>query len=349
MMLKLEGISVKVGEFRIKDISLEISEGDYFMLLGPSGAGKSVLLEIIAGLTLPDKGKVFLQGKDITREKMRNRNISMIFQGNTIFPHMSVRKNLAYALASRNLTNKTRQDIIRTNAEKTGITHLLGRMPGTLSGGEIQRVIIARALGTQPNCLLLDEPLSSIDVQLKDNIIDLLREINKGGMTVIHVTHDYHEAFSLAHRMAIMDNGTILQHGTPEEIIRLPRSGFVARFMGLHNYYSAFSTGKGELILEEKLRLHIDHKTGPGEMKVLIPQPAIHIGYEDNTPNQKNCFSGKLQRIIRYPGQCELSVNIGISLIINITETHPLAGRLKEGDDIHVTLNAGQITFLGHR
>jgi len=348
-MLKLRNISTVVGEFRIQDISLEIAEGEYFMLLGPSGAGKSVLLEIIAGLTFPDEGKVFLQGKDITREKMRNRNISMIFQGNTIFPHMSVSKNLAYALSSIKLPEKTRQDIIRENAERTGITYLLDRMPGTLSGGEIQRVIIARALGTRPNCLLLDEPLSSIDVQLKDNIIELLRDINREGMTIIHVTHDYHEAFSLAHRMAIMDNGSILQNGTPAEIIRSPRSGFVARFMGLHNYFGAFSNGNGELILEEKLILQVESKSESGELKVLIPQSAIQIGYDDNTPERKNSFSGKVRRIIHYPGWFELSVNIGISLKINITGTHPLAGRLKEGDDIHVILDADQITFLENR
>ncbi len=174
-MLKLKDISIKLGEFQLKNINLELNKGDYYVLLGKSGVGKTVLLEIIAGLIKPDSGKVFQNNLDITREKIQKRKVGIVFQDYSIFPHLTVKQNIAYPLKRKKISNSDKNELINKYASLASIKHLLDRNTQNLSGGELQRVALARMLVSNPNCLLLDEPLASLDIQLKGGLRNLLR------------------------------------------------------------------------------------------------------------------------------------------------------------------------------
>lgn len=344
-MLEVREISKKLGDFHLDDISLKISKGEYFMLLGPSGAGKSVILETIAGMIRPDKGSIWLNGGNITEVKMQKRGIGLVFQGNTVFPHMSVRDNLLYPLKILGIPHRQRETAVTENAERVGISHLLGRMPARLSGGEAQRVIIARALGSKPQCLLLDEPLSSLDIQLKENLIDQLRKLNQEGLTILHVTHDFHEAFALGSRMAIIDNGRMLQTGFPQEIAEKPASRFVASFLGMHNYFRGIRGPEGEIILEGKLPFKAAHTSKNEPFQVLIPPNAIQIGQWQQKHDSDRVFSGKISRCIIFPDKINILVDIGIPLRLDLPLTHPLSSRVKARDMVAVTINPEKLVF----
>ena len=238
-MLELKNIAKQLGDFSISQVSFTVNEGEYFILLGVSGAGKSLLLEMIAGLVAPDAGTIAMDGKDITKERIQSRGIGLVFQDYAVFPHLTVKENVGYSLHGAPYTHARKKEMIHEIAVRMNIDHLLNRKPSTLSGGEQQRVAIARTLVQNPQILLLDEPLSSLDPKLRGEIRSLLRQINRDGQTVIHVTHDYEEAVSLADTIAVMNDGQIIQAGRPEEVFAHPQSEFVAHFIGIKNFYRA--------------------------------------------------------------------------------------------------------------
>lgn len=318
-MLEINNISKSYPNFSLKNISFRIDDGDYFVLLGRSGSGKSTLLEIIAGNTLAEKGKVLLNGRDITTEKIQKRNIAFVYQDQSLFPHMTIFENIAFALkkimSGKNEINKKIHEL----SETVGVEKLLTRKPGTLSGGESQRVALARALATSPECLLLDEPLSNIDPQMRNELRALLRNINRQGQTILHVTHDYEEAISLASRISIIESGTIAQCGTPEEIFQYPKSEFVARFIGVKNFY------KGELLpLDNDDMLRSFRTTGitiqvATEEKgrqgfVLVPAENVVISGKYNENSSRNTFEGTILDIFPNRIGVEVVVDAGITI-----------------------------------
>lgn len=205
MMLSCKEVEYSVGRFRLRPFSLELEKGEYCALLGPSGSGKTVILELIAGLRRVHKGRIMIEGKDYTREPPQKRPVGILFQDYALFPHMNVYDNIAYALK---ISGMTKPDIFRTiqaSVHELDIVHLLDRFPDTLSGGEKQRVALARTLMTHPSVLLLDEPLSALDAGLRDASAALLKKLSSDGMTVLHVTHDPKEVELLAHRSVTID------------------------------------------------------------------------------------------------------------------------------------------------
>lgn len=236
-MLEIANLYTNLEHFSLKDINFRVEKGEYFVILGPSGAGKSVLLETVAGLFRPYSGRVRLGGEDITDQPIQQRGIGMIFQDGAVFPHLTVEKNIGYPLRKKRISKEEIKKKVRLLAEEVNIPHLLQRMPPTLSGGELSRVALARILALEPECLLLDEPLTALDVQLKEGIRELFRRLNQKGLTIVHVTHDYFEAFSLAHRIAIMEHGRIIQAGTPDEILNNPGSQFVTDFIRMKDNF----------------------------------------------------------------------------------------------------------------
>jgi ABC-type sugar transport system ATPase subunit len=187
-MLKLCDINKKLGDFALSGINLDIPEGEYYVLLGRSGAGKTQLLELIAGLEKADGGSILLDNEDITCKKIQERKIGIVFQDYAIFPHMTVFGNIAYPLKVRNTPEDVVKSMVTESARQMNIVHLLKRSTRNLSGGERQRIALARTLVTLPRLLLLDEPLSSLDASLKDDMKRLLRKLNRDGHTIIHVT-----------------------------------------------------------------------------------------------------------------------------------------------------------------
>ena len=232
--LKLAGIGKSFGATNVlRGVDLEIQPGDFFALLGPSGSGKTTTLRIVAGLEVPTVGQVLLDGQDATTLPPGSRDVAMVFQSYALYPHMNVFDNIAFPL--RNIRTPADQvaGLVREAAARVKIEHLLQRKPGELSGGQQQRVALARAIVRKPALFLLDEPLSNLDAKLRvETRVELKRLQRSLGVTAIYVTHDQEEAMSLADRMAVFMNGTLVQQGTPEEVFRRPASVDVAAFLG---------------------------------------------------------------------------------------------------------------------
>ncbi len=216
----------------LDDVSLEIEKGELFFLLGPSGCGKTTLLRSVAGFYVPDRGSVLFGDRDVTRLPAQKRNTAMVFQNYALWPHMNVEANVAFGLAVRKVPRRERSKRVREALEMVHMGEYARRKPNQLSGGQQQRVALARALVVKPQCLLLDEPLSNLDAELRYSTRRQLAELQKRlGTTAIYVTHDQEEALELAHRIAIMHDGVCEQIGTPEEVLDAPATPFVEGFL----------------------------------------------------------------------------------------------------------------------
>lgn len=214
-------------------MNLEVAPGEFFAILGPSGSGKSSLLRIIAGLETPTSGEIHIVGKEVTFVSPKDRNVAMVFQNYALYPHMTVRENIAFGLKIRGLNSGEIATRISEASQMLRIEALLDRKPRQLSGGEKQRVALARALVKRPAVFLLDEPLSNLDAALRHDMrAEILRLQRKLGAAMIYVTHDQTEALAMAERMALLRQGKIEQLGTPEELYQSPHNAFVARFIG---------------------------------------------------------------------------------------------------------------------
>ena len=323
-MLDIKGISKQLGDFSLLNISFTVEEGDYFVLLGESGAGKSVILELIAGMEKVDSGSIFLKGKDITRQAIQDRGISMVFQDYAIFPHLSVANNIAYALKAKNYSKYEIKKRIATLAEEIEITHLLNRKPQGLSGGELQRIVLARALASEPQLLLLDEPLASVDIQLKDQLRNLLRKLNRKGITILHVTHDFEEALALANRIAVIHQGNLISCGGCEEIFHAPNNPFIARFIGIKNFFPAIlqpstENENAKAILSSGMKIEIMSDLLQGEGFAVIPSDEIIIALEEQTSSASNCFKGVIKDIIPTVRGIDIIVDCGEIFHVTIT------------------------------
>ena len=214
-------------------MNLEIEEGELLVLLGPSGSGKTTVLRVVAGLEEPTSGTVWIGGRDVTRVPAAQRNVSMVFQGFALFPHLSVADNIGFGLRARRVERGVARAQVAAAAEIVGCANLLGRRPSELSGGERQRVALARALVREPELFLLDEPLSHLDAQLRVQMRSELRRLHERvGATTMYVTHDQMEGLMLGDRLAVLHGGALQQVGTPDEIYDRPANRFVATFVG---------------------------------------------------------------------------------------------------------------------
>jgi ABC-type Fe3+/spermidine/putrescine transport system ATPase subunit len=220
----------------VDDVSLDVNQGEIVCLLGPSGCGKTTLLRLIAGLETPDGGTIRFAGQDVAGVPVHQRNFGLMFQDYALFPHKNVAQNVAFGLQMADLDRQAIEERVRQVLALVGLADLGEREIGALSGGEQQRVALARSLAPSPRLLLLDEPLGSLDRALRERLMNELRTIlNRVGVTAITVTHDQQEAFALADKIVVMQAGRALQVGPPEEVYRHPASAAVARFLGLTN------------------------------------------------------------------------------------------------------------------
>jgi ABC-type sugar transport system ATPase subunit len=221
------------GRYAVHELTLHVADGELVVLVGPSGCGKSTLLRIIAGLEAPDAGRILIDGEDATGTPPQARDLAMVFQSYALYPHMSVRANMAYGLTVRRAPKADIDARVAATARALGIEDLLDRRPAQLSGGQRQRVALGRAMVRQPRAFLFDEPLSNLDPALRSQArAELLRLHRSLGATMVYVTHDQEEAMTLGTRVAVMRAGRIEQLGPPLEVYARPASVFVARFMG---------------------------------------------------------------------------------------------------------------------
>ncbi|WP_375458293.1 ABC transporter ATP-binding protein [uncultured Enterovirga sp.] len=244
--LRIEHLSKHYGAVAaLDDVSLTVEAGEFLTLLGPSGSGKTTLLMSTAGFVEPSAGTIRLDGQPILHLPPERRHFGMVFQGYALFPHLTVARNVAFPLEVRGRDQATVEREVRAALDLVQLGHLAGRFPRQLSGGQQQRVALARALVFEPHLLLLDEPLSALDRKLRLEVqIELKILHRKVGRTFVYVTHDQDEALSMSDRIAIMRDGRIVQHGTPQDLYEHPRTRFVADFLGRSNFLEGHVEGR---------------------------------------------------------------------------------------------------------
>ncbi len=346
-MLRVEGLSKRLGDFAVADVTFDVGQGDYFVLLGASGVGKTILLEAITGITPADAGRVLLGGRDITREPIQKRNIGLVFQDQALFPHMTVGQNIAYGLKSTGSGRGYTNHRVREIARDLEITSLLDRRPRTLSGGEGQRVALARALVTDPECLLLDEPLSSLDVGARSGMRALLRGLNRGGLTMMHVTHDFEEAISLATRIGVMEFGTVVQTGSPDEIFKRPTSEFVARFIGIRNFFPGVLVKGSESVFRfSGISLSLLTDAEEGEGYIIIGSEDVVISLEPPKTSARNMFAGMIKDVFPVRLGVEVIVDIGVEMAALVTKESVEGLGLECGKRVWVSVKASAVRFV---
>jgi ABC-type Fe3+/spermidine/putrescine transport system ATPase subunit len=350
-MLILKNIFKKLGSFSLLDINLEINEGTYYVLLGRSGSGKTQLLELIAGLNIPDSGAVLFKGENITKKKIQTRGIGLVFQDYAIFLNMTVSENIAYSLHSHKLSRELIREKVLEVAEDMNIAHLLNRSTVHLSGGELQRVALARTLINSPELLLLDEPMASIDASLKDDIKRLLRRLNRKGLTIIHVTHDYREAISLATRVGVIHNGRIVQEGTPDEVFRHPANKFVARYSGIRNFFRVtFSNEDGKHLAksDNNVTFSITDANCNGEGLLMVRSDDIKITSMKPETVKHNCFCGTVKEMMPSESGIEVTVEAGEIFYIDVPSEIFKKQPFAEGSEIWISFSSeAGITLKG--
>jgi iron(III) transport system ATP-binding protein len=264
----IQNVSKRYGAVTaLDDISLSVAAGELFFLLGPSGCGKSTLLRIIAGLQEANSGRILFNDRDVANLPTEKRNAVMCFQSYALWPHMSVRDNVGFGLETRGWTRDRRRVRVDEVLRLVQLERLADRKPNELSGGQQQRVALARALVVNPDCLLLDEPLSNLDAKLRLEMRGEIRRICKSaGFTTIYVTHDQREALSVADRIALLRDGKLAQVGTPEELYRHPANSFVAQFVGQTNLIPATVVERGPTVTRVETAVGSLVAAGNGEL-----------------------------------------------------------------------------------
>jgi molybdopterin-binding protein len=345
-MIKTKNLKVNLGDFLLQDVNLDIEPGEYFIILGPTGAGKTVLLEAMAGLYPVLAGEIWIDGSEITSLSPEKRGIGIVYQDQALFPHLSVEENIAFGLKMRRCPKNDIGPKIAAMAEIVGIAHLLKRSPETLSGGEKQKVALARALVTQPRVLLLDEPLSALDPETRERMQGELREMHRRvRVTVIHVTHDFEEAIALGHRVAVLNDGCIAQIGTPEEFLRHPSSEFVARFALSRNIFTgrAEDGDDGSALIDiggVRLRAVTESR---GEIRLSLRPEDILISRERFQSTARNCFQGVISEIAGRGSVVYVTVSLPPDFICLITRQAFEELGLEKGVEVWITFKASAI------
>jgi sulfate/thiosulfate transport system ATP-binding protein len=285
----VESVSKQFGSFQaVNDVNLEIESGSLVALLGPSGSGKSTLLRLIAGLELPDHGRILLTGKDATYQSVQERNIGFVFQHYALFKHLTVRQNIAFGLEIRKASKTKVKKKVEDLLELVQLSGLGDRYPSQLSGGQRQRVALARALAVEPNVLLLDEPFGALDAKVRKDLRAWLRRLHdEVHVTTVFVTHDQEEAMEVSDKIVVMNKGCVEQVGTPAEIYDHPASAFVMSFIGPVNVlpssshifqHSGFDSANPEMFLRPQdiiVDISPNGTTVPARVSRLI-----HLGWE---------------------------------------------------------------------
>jgi iron(III) transport system ATP-binding protein len=333
-------------------VSLDIAEGEFFFLLGPSGCGKTTLLRMIAGFYEPEGGRIHFGDRDVTDLPPNERNTGMVFQNYALWPHMTVRKNVEYGLAMRNVIRDEMDKRVDRALEMVQMSPYADRSPNQLSGGQQQRVALARALVIEPDVILMDEPLSNLDARLRlemrQQILDLQREIGK---TMIYVTHDQKEALAMSHRMAVMDSGHVVQVGTARELYQQPKSRFLADFIGEINFITGTVAELGDdIVVETRLgpirgrSSGADFQRGDAVLCAVRPEG---LEFVDGEPaSGHNAVSGQVRNAI-YLGEVEqYIVDLTDGTPLRVVEYDPVNPRASRGDDVRLQFSPAKVVIL---
>jgi ABC-type Fe3+/spermidine/putrescine transport system ATPase subunit len=324
-MIRTDQLSYSIGDFRLQQVSLNITQGEYFVLLGPPGSGKTILLECLCGLKQIKAGQIYIDGRNVTDTEPRRRNIGYVPQDYALLPHLSVERNIKFGLHTKGYSPSEIVAKVGKTVEMLGIGHLLRRSTSGLSGGEKQRVALARALVLQPKVLLLDEPVCALDEVSRQVICGQLFHIQRQlGLTTIHVSHNLEEAFSVADRAAVLHQGLLQQVGPLDELLRKPNSEFVARFMRCENILSGKVISPGsqntttEVIVGD-LKLHLPGRHD-GDVKFVIrPENVLALPAQQHDNESSNEFPAKLLRWRDCGGYVRVELDGPIKLTAHLT------------------------------
>jgi len=345
-MISLRDLKVDLGEFVLQDINLDVKAGEYFILLGPTGAGKTVLLEAIAGLHPLLEGSIFIDGKEITRLKPEKRGVGIVYQDQMLFPHMSVEKNIAFGLKATRCPKNEVNPRIADVTELLKIPHLLHREPRTLSGGEKQKAALARALVTRPTVLLLDEPLSALDPNTRERMQHELAELHRRlKITIIHVTHDFEEAEALGDRVAVLNEGSIAQVGSPRDVMRRPSSSFVADFALTRNVFA----GQAKQAENGQVSVNIDGielmvtTDARGPVHLALRPEDILLSLEPLRSTARNAFQGTITRVLDKGSVLYVTVSVPPDFVCLVTRQAQEELNLREGVRVWITFKASAI------
>ena len=284
----------------VDDIDLAIEPGELFFLLGPSGCGKTTLLRMIAGFEEPTHGRIRFGERDVTHVPANKRNTGMVFQSYALWPHMTVEANVAFGLGVRHVRGDDRRRRIDDALRSVRMEAYAKRKPNQLSGGQQQRVALARAIVIRPDVLLLDEPLSNLDAKLRNELrVEIRRVCKQAGITTVYVTHDQKEALSMADRVAVLDQGKVVQVGTPSELYRRPASRFVAGFLGEANFLDGriAAVDNGHVRVDTKVGTLLASPTAPvevGDTVTLSIRPEAWCVHDRGEPGAPNHMAAKV-------------------------------------------------------
>lgn len=353
-MVEVKDLFVQLGSFSLKNVNLLIEKNEYFVILGPNGAGKTVLLETIAGLHRVKKGEIRIYGEDVTDLPPDKRNVGYVPQDSVLFPFLNAKENIEFPLEVKGYPKAERERRVRLLSSVLGIEHILKKNVTTLSGGERQKVAIARALASFPQLLLLDEPLSSIDVATSKLLrMELKRFHRELGITIIHVTHNLSEAQELASRICVLDSGKVEQIGTPEDLLLCPKSEKVSDLFGTVNIFEVEEVrpiGHGLLEAKSKdLKIVIPHEKD-GIRMIVIPSRDVYLSTERPPGPEINRFRGRIVEIRENSLYAKMNVAIGQNLVkVEVPRQTFEELRLTVGKDVFLIFKLRKIKAYGGR
>lgn len=350
-MIKIKSLSLQLGPFSLNDVNLAVDDKEYFVILGPTGAGKTVIIECIAGLYSLRKGEIWIDGNNVTSLPPEKRNIGYLPQDYALFPFLDVTENIMFGLREKGLPKKRMKEKVETLAGLLGISHLLNRRVQTLSGGEKQRVALARALAISPKVLLLDEPLSSLDVRTSKYLRLELKRLHKElGVTTIHVTHNLMEAEEMADRVAILNMGRLEQVGTPDELFFYPRSEIVSDFIGTPNIlnceqYKILDHGLMEAVCGG-ISIVLPYQPD-GIKKIALFPGDIYVSLSKPPEPQMNCFKGLVTEIEAFSSLVRLRVKVGKNILLTELPGDTFQSmNIGVGQEIFLTLKMKRLRVL---
>ena len=348
-MLRIESLSVTLGEFSVRDVSLAIRPDEYFVILGPTGAGKTVLLETIAGIHAPDSGRIFLGDRDITATEPRLRKIGMVYQDYMLFPHLTVAENIAFGLRQAKVPHEERRAAVDGMCALLEIGHLASRYPGTLSGGEQQRVAIARALVLKPEILLLDEPMSALDGRTRERMraeLSRIRRLTK--TTIVQITHHFEDVFALADRIAIMRDGRIVQVGETSDVFLHPADTFVAEFLGIGNIVRGVSEPSGNIsrVTTGTGAVFYAASETTGEVVATLHAEDVILSREPFASSARNCLFGTVTEIVPSGSTVRVILDAGFPLTALLTRESCCDLLLEPGSRVYATFKASAVHVI---
>ncbi len=342
-MIKIENLSVSLGNFNLYNINLNIKENNFFVLMGPTGAGKTVLLEAIAGLTPVKSGAIYIDNREVTNLPPEKHGVSIMYQDHSLFPHLNVIENIRFGLRYHVTEKRDAYKRIDGLIETLGLSSILKRLPLNLSGGELQRVSLARALAVNPKIVLLDEPLSALDPNFRFELRQMLKNIHKTtDVTFLMVTHDFGEALSLAEQAAIMDGGRIVQTGSVDDIFQKPCCNFAADFVGMRNIFPV--KFHGTMAKTGRLEIELGRRVDGASGHIAIRPEDIVLSKGKIDSSMRNSFQGIVSSII------DLGFFYEIDIIVCDTRFRSLIAKgslfelnIKENSEIFISFKATAI------